>query len=137
VFRVGMLLVPFMVILFIFGMAMGIFVSAMIFRLGPSAEWLGWPIPMLLSIVAGVYYPISTLPETLKIFAMAVPPSYVFESMRTIVTTGVFSESLFPHLMIGALLAAVYLLLASLFFVRIYRANLLSGSIARFNAEAL
>ncbi len=137
VFRLGFLILPFMVILLIFGMAMGIFISAMIFRLGPSAEWLGWPIPMLLSIVAGVYYPVSTLPEALRIVALAVPPSYVFESMRTLVTTGVFSGPLLSHLFAGALLSAVYLLLASLFFVRIYRANLVSGSIARFNAETL
>ncbi len=137
VLKVGMLLIPFMFILLVFGIAMGVFVAAMIFRLGPSAEWLGWPIPLLMSIVAGVYYPVSSLPEPLKVFSLAVPPSYVFESMRSIVITGVFSVSLASHLMIGGLLSSVYLLLASLFFVRIYRANLANGSLARFNAETL
>jgi hypothetical protein len=34
---VGLMLVPFMVVLLLFGIAMGVFVSAVVFRLGPSA----------------------------------------------------------------------------------------------------
>jgi ABC-2 type transport system permease protein len=137
ILRIGILLLPFMVILLVFGIAMGIFVSAIIFRLGPSAEWLGWPIPMVLSLFAGVYYPISTLPAPLAAVAKLVPPSYVFESMRTIITTGGPPGSLALNLFVGAFLAAFYLLLASRFFIRIYRKNLQNGNIARFNAEAL
>lgn len=137
VLRTGFLLLPFMLILLIFGIAMGIFVSAIIFRLGPSAEWLGWPVPMVLSIFAGVYYPISTLPETLRVFAKLIPPAYVFESMRSILATGIFSGDLISNLITGALLAVVYLVMMSAFFIYIYRKNLKSGNIARFNAEAL
>ncbi len=137
ILKIGVLLVPFMLILFIFGMAMGIFVSAMIFRLGPSAEWLGWPIPLVLSIVAGVFYPITTLPPALTAFAKLVPPSYVFESIRSILTTGTFPGNIVFNLCIGGILSFVYLLMTSRFFIHIYRKNLSSGSIARFNAEAL
>ena len=137
ILKVGMMLLPFMVILLIFGIAMGLFVSAMIFRLGPSAEWLGWPIPLVLSLFVGVYYPISTLPASLRAFSRLFPPSYVFESMRSIVTTGTFPDDLIANLCIGALLAVIYLWMTSLFFIHIYRKNLKSGNIARFNAEAL
>lgn len=137
ILRLGLLLLPFMFILLIFGIAMGIFVSAAIFRLGPSAEWLGWPIPMVLSVFAGVYYPVSTLPPPLAVLAALVPPSYVFESMRGILATGILGSNLLLQLTIGSLLALLYLLLASYFFVRIYRQNLKNGTIARFNAEAL
>jgi len=133
----GLMLIPFMAILLLFGVAMGVFVSAVVFRLGPSAEWLGWPIPLVLSLFAGVYYPISTLPPALGIVARVIPPSYVFESFRTILTDGVFPSALVPDLVIGAVLSAAYLLAASRFFVHIYEKNLKSGSIARFNAEAL
>jgi ABC-2 type transport system permease protein len=64
-FMTGLWLLPFMLILLLFGIAMGLFVSAVIFRLGPSAEWLGWPIPMVLSLFVGVFYPISTLPAVM------------------------------------------------------------------------
>ena len=88
VLRIGVLLLPFMLILLLFGVAMGVFVSALIFRLGPSAEWLGWPIPLVLSIFAGVYYPVSTLPAALRAFARLIPPSYVFETCRAVLATG-------------------------------------------------
>lgn len=137
IMRIGMLLLPFMCILLIFGIAMGIFVSSIIFRLGPSAEWLGWPIPMVLSIFAGVYYPVSTLPAPLAAVARLIPPSYVFESMRAILTTGTFHRGLALDLAIGGALSIIYLILTSRFFIHIYGANLKNGNIARFKAEAL
>jgi ABC-2 type transport system permease protein len=137
VLKIGLLLAPFLLILLIFGIAMGILVSGVIFRLGPSAEWLAWPIPLVLSIFTGVYYPISTLPAPLAAIAKLIPPSYVFESIRTIVGTGSFPEALVLDLVLGGALAFLYLLIASRFFIHIYRKNLKSGTIARFNAEAL
>ena len=137
VLRIGFMLLPFMLILLIFGIAMGIFVSAVIFRLGPSAEWLGWPIPMVLSVFAGVYYPVSTLPDGLRVVAKLIPPSYVFESLRTILATSAFPADLVSNLLAGALLSVIYLVVMSRFFILIYRKNLKSGNIARFNAEAL
>jgi ABC-2 type transport system permease protein len=135
--RIGLLLFPFMVILLLFGIAMGIFVSAIIFRLGPSAEWLGWPIPMVLSIFAGVYYPISPLPAGFSAIARAIPASYVFESLRSILSPAGTSVNIGANLIIGGLLSVVYLLATSSFFIHIYRKNLKGGNIARFNAEAL
>ena len=137
ILKIGLFLLPFLLILLIFGIAMGIFVSAIIFRLGPSAEWLGWPIPMVLSLFAGVYYPVSTLPAAMRTFAYAIPPAYVFGSMRSILTTGSIPPAIYSDLLIGAILSMIYLFMASLFFVHIYRKNLQNGSIARFNAEAL
>ncbi len=136
-FKTGFLLLPFMLILLLFGIAMGIFVSAVIFRLGPSAEWLGWPIPMVLSLFVGVFYPISTLPAGLRVVSAVMPPSYVFETMRSLLVTGAFPPDLVSNLLIGTSLAVIYFLLTARFFVHIYRKNLVSGNIARFNAEAL
>ena len=137
IFKVGLFLLPFVLILFVFGIAMGIFVSAIIFRLGPSGEWLGWPVPLILSIFSGVYFPISTLPTVLRIIAQLMPPCYVFESMRSILTTGTFSANLYVNLLISASLATICLWVTYKFFIRIYHYNLKTGAIARFNAEAL
>jgi len=136
ILKIGLMILPFMIILLIFAIAMGIFVSAMVFRLGPAAEWLGWPIPFVISIFAGVYYPISTLPESLRYIAGLMPPSYVFESMRNILSSSVSAEKLALDLLIGAALSMLYLIAASFYFIRVYRRNLINGSIARFNAEA-
>jgi ABC-2 type transport system permease protein len=137
ILKIGLLLLPFMCILLVFAVAMGVFVSAMVFRLGPSAEWLGWPLPLIISIFAGVYYPVSTLPSYLKGISRLIPPSYVFESMRRLLASGVFTESLTLDIIIGMALSIFYLIAASFCFVMVYRRNLISGSIARFNAEAL
>ena len=79
----GVLLVPFLLVLFLFGIALGIFGCAMVLRLGPASEWLIWPIPALLSPFAGVFYPLSTLPRWMQYVGHALPPSYVFEGMRS------------------------------------------------------
>jgi hypothetical protein len=47
------MLVPFLLILFLFGVALGICTSAVVLRLGPSAEWFVWPVPAVVSPFAG------------------------------------------------------------------------------------
>src|SRR6478672_11578397 len=54
----GVALAGFLLVLFLFGIAMGIVGSAIVLRLGPAAEWFVWPIPALISPLAGVFYPI-------------------------------------------------------------------------------
>jgi ABC-2 type transport system permease protein len=135
ILKVGFLFLPFLMVLFIFGMAMGIFISSTIFRLGPSAEWLAWPIPLVISIFAGVFYPVSALPSFLQVFARAIPASYVFESMRSILAGLPLSGGLLVNLLIGFGLALIYLVLTYLLFVGVYRRNLKKGAIAHFDVE--
>jgi ABC-2 type transport system permease protein len=133
-FSYGVMLVPFLLVLFLFGIALGIFGSALVLRLGPASEWFVWPIPALLSPFAGVFYPLSTLPRWMQWIGHALPPSYVFEGMRAIVAGHTASPTL---LAAGAVLAAAYILLASWFFTRIYRYAVRTGLIARYSAESV
>jgi ABC-2 type transport system permease protein len=133
IFIIGLYILPFIFILFIFGVAMGLFITGLIFRLGPSAEWLGWPIPLVMSIFVGVFYPISILPEYLQVFSNILPPTYVFESIRAVIS-GNFNIG--TNLVWGFGLAIIYLFLTYLFFLRVYRHNLKTGAISRFNAES-
>ncbi|MBN2292530.1 MAG: ABC transporter permease [Pirellulales bacterium] len=135
IFAIGFYLLPFLLVLFIFGIAIGIFVSALIFRLGPAAEWIGWPIPMVLSVFSGVFYPVSNLPKFLRVVSRVLPASYVFESMRAILMNRLFPGRLVIYLCIGLALSCAYLLVTYFFFVRVYRYNLKHGTIARFNIE--
>jgi len=137
ILRIGLLIIPFMAILLIFGISMGILVITMIFKFGPTAEWLGWPVPLVLSLFSGVFFPISTLPEWMGIFAMIIPPSYIFEALRTIITTGSYDYSIMQRLTISAFLSVIYTIATSILFLRVYKKNLEEGNIARFNAEAL
>src|SRR5499427_6561510 len=75
-FTYGVMLAPFLLVLFLFGIACGIFGSAIVLRLGPASEWFIWPIPAMLSPFAGVFYPLSTLPKWMQAIGHLLPPSY-------------------------------------------------------------
>lgn len=133
-FSYGLVLLLFLLILFLFGIALGIFACAMVLRLGPSAEWFVWPVPALLSPFAGVFYPLSTLPQWMQTISRILPPAYIFESVRAIV-----SGRDFPGIyLIAAIgLDVLYILLACLFFSRTYRYAVRTGLIARYSAESV
>jgi ABC-2 type transport system permease protein len=128
----GAALVPFVLVLFLTGIGLGIFGAALVLRFGPASEWLIWPIPSLLSPFVGVFYPLSTLPGWMQAVGHALAPSYVFESMRAIVAG---RPAPWDRLALGAGLSAVYLALAGLTFAAVYRYALRSGLIARYSAE--
>jgi ABC-2 type transport system permease protein len=128
------MLLPFLLVLFLSGIALGIFASAMVLRLGPAAEWFIWPIPALLSPFAAVFYPLSTLPQWMQSLSYLLPPSYVFEGMRAIILGGAVRPA---ELLWGGGLAVLYILLACWFFVGVYRHAVRTGLIARYSAESL
>lgn len=129
----GAWLVPYLLVLFLFGIALGIIASGMVLRLGPASEWLVWPIPALLAPFAGVFYPLSTLPAWMQGVAKVLPPSYVFEGMRALLSGG-------PHdarpLLTGLGIAVLQILLAAWGFRRIYQHAVRTGLLARYSAES-
>ena len=133
-FVYGSLLIPFFLVLFLFGIALGIFGCALVLRMGPAAEWLIWPIPALLSPLACVFYPLSALPRWLQYPARLLPPSYVFEAMRKLVAGHAVSTA---ELGPGIAFALFYVLLAGWFFTRIFKYVVRSGLIARYSAESV
>jgi ABC-2 type transport system permease protein len=133
-FSYGLMLIPALLVLFLFGIALGIAATGMVLRLGPASEWFVWPIPALLAPFAAVYYPISTLPVWMQYVARIIPPCYVFQNIRSAVSGGNVS---WTALALGAGLALVYLLLACWFFWRMYRHGVRTGLIARYSSETL
>jgi ABC-2 type transport system permease protein len=130
----GLLLIPFVTVLFLFGIALGVLSSGMVLRLGPASEWLVWPIPAMLSPFVGVFYPLSTLPSWMRAVGRALPPSYVFEAMRSVIGGLAYPSSL---LAFSVALAALYILLACWLFTHIYRYTVRSGLLARYTAESM
>lgn len=133
-FFYGIMLIPFLLVLFLCGISLGIFGSAVVLRLGPASEWFIWPIPALLSPFAGVFYPLSILPQWMRCISFVLPPSYVFEGMRSVVSGGPVSAK---ELAWGGCLAVLYILLACWFFLRMYRRAVHTGLIARYSAETV
>jgi ABC-2 type transport system permease protein len=130
----GLLAVPFLLILFLFGIALGIVGSAIVLRFGPAAEWFIWPIPAFVSPFAGVFYPVSTLPTWMQYLARIIPPSYVFENMRAIMSGGAFSGT---ALVWSASLAVLYIIIACWIFTRVYYRAVRTGLIVRYTAESV
>jgi ABC-2 type transport system permease protein len=133
-FIYGVLLIPYLLVLFFFGIALGIIGCGIVLRLGPASEWFIWPIPALISPFAGVFYPLSTLPVWMRFLSRLLPPAYVFENMRSIVRKQAASPT---ALFWGAALDVAFLVLASWFFHLIYHHAVRTGLIARYSAESL
>jgi ABC-2 type transport system permease protein len=129
----GALLVPYLTLLFLFGIALGVLAASMVLRLGPVSEWLVWPIPALLAPFAGVFYPLSTLPGWMQGVGRALPPSYLFESMRAVLAHRPVTSG---GLVTGIALALGDLLLACWLFSRVHRNAVRTGLLARYSAES-
>ena len=130
----GAALVPFLLVLFLSGIALGIFGAGIVLRLGPASEWLIWPIPSIVSPFAGVFYPIAVLPGWMQAISRVLPPSYVFEGMRAVVAG---KPAPWNALALGGGLAVLYVILACLFFASVYRYAIRTGLIARYSAESV
>jgi len=133
-FSMGPPLFAFLMVLFGFGISLGIFASAIVLRLGPASEWLLWPLPALLSPFAAVFYPLAVLPHWMQWIAHALPPAYVFEGMRALLAGQSFPAAL---LLQGSLVAIFELLLAAYFYARVYRHAVRTGLLARYSAESV
>jgi len=133
IFSYGLASIPFLLVLFLFGVALGITGTALVLRFGPAAEWFVWPIPAMLSPFAGVFYPIATLPTWMQYLAYALPPSYVFEALRGIVAGQAPNTT---YLAISAALAVFYVVLCAWFFRSVYQRAVRTGLLARYSAES-
>ena len=130
----GVALAPFLLVLFLTGIAAGVTAAAVVLRFGPASEWLVWPIPALLSPFAGVFYPVATLPGWMQLVARFLPPSYVFEGVRAMVSGGRVD---WAALVTGGGLAILQVGLAGWYFSRTHRHCVRSGLLARYSAETV
>jgi ABC-2 type transport system permease protein len=91
-----------------------------------------WPLAALLSPFAAVFYPVTVLPTWMQWIAHALPPSYVFEGMRSLLAGNGFPGGL---LLRGTVIAALELLAAAYVYGRVYRRAVRTGLLARYSAE--
>ena len=84
IFKLGTPLIFLLISLYIFGISLGLFVTAGLLRFGPSFENIAWASLFFLAPLGCIYYPIEILPNTLQIIAKALPLVHIFEEMRNI-----------------------------------------------------
>lgn len=80
--------------LFLTSWTVGLIVCGLILRNGLGAEALAWSIMFLLMPLACVYYPVETLPGWIHPIAWLLPPTYVFEGLRDVLTNHVLRADL-------------------------------------------
>ena len=95
--------------LYIFGITLGLLVSAGLLRFGPSFENISWSTLFLLAPFGCVYYPLETLPKIFQSIALSLPLVYIFEETRNILIDQTFN---FENIIKAFYLNALYLILA-------------------------
>jgi ABC-2 type transport system permease protein len=93
-FAIGLPLIAFFCNLIFTSWSVGIFVSGLVLRNGLGAESIVWTLMFALMPLACIYYPVAVLPGWLQVIAWTLPPTYVFEGMRSLLIHGVFRADL-------------------------------------------
>ncbi|MDA7572667.1 ABC transporter permease [Candidatus Pelagibacter sp.] len=105
----GMPLALLFLSLYVFGITLGLFVSAGLLRFGPSFENIAWSTLFLLAPFGCIYYPVETLPEIFQTIAFILPLVYIFEETRNIlVNQSVNYENIIQALYLNG----IYLIIA-------------------------
>lgn len=118
IFSLGFWFIPFFINLLLFGWAVGIFISAIIFRYGTETQILAFSLSFLLQPISAVFYPLSILPVFVQKIAWLFPLTHVFEGMRGVLFNGVFLPE---HFWWALGLNIAFMALASLFYSRMFQ----------------
>jgi ABC-2 type transport system permease protein len=99
--------------LYIFGITLGLMVSAGLLRFGPSFENIAWSSLFLLAPLGCIYYPIEILPKFFQNLALALPLVYIFEEARNILVNNIVD---YEKILYAFYLNAMYLIIGILLF---------------------
>ena len=114
ILTISPLLIAFSVFLLtLFGWAIGLFVAAFIFRFGQRIQVLAWSVTFLISPFACIFYPLSVLPGWAAKIAIALPPTYVFESLRAMISGTTINQAGLAY----SLVSSIFLFVVMAFFL--------------------
>ena len=92
-FSLGPTLILLFLSLYLFGITLGLLVTAGLLRYGPAFENVAWSSLFLLAPLGCVYYPLSILPDWLQMLAKGLPLVYIFEEARSILINNTVNYS--------------------------------------------
>ncbi len=105
IFSIGAPLILLLITLYIFGVTLGLLVTAGLLRFGPSFENIAWASLFFLAPLGCIYYPIDILPEWLQIIAKLLPLVHIFEEMRNILIYDIIN---YLHILKAIIISFVY-----------------------------
>ena len=122
ILKLGFPLLLLFLSLYIFGITLGLFVSAGLLRFGPSFENIAWSSLFLLAPLGCIYYPLEILPNFFQIVAKGLPLVYIFDETRNILLN---SSLDYENLKQAYILNLIYLALGiGLFYFAFIRARI-------------
>ena len=107
ILKLGFPLLLLFLSLYIFGITLGLFVSAGLLRYGPAFENIAWSSLFLLAPLGCIYYTIDILPNFFQIVAKGLPLVYIFDETRNILLNGSLN---YENLKYAYLLNLIYLI---------------------------
>jgi ABC-2 type transport system permease protein len=84
IFEIGVPLMFLLIVLYVFGVTLGLLVTSGLVRFGPSFENIAWASLFFLAPLGCIYYPLEILPVWLQAIAKLLPLVHIFEEMRNI-----------------------------------------------------
>jgi len=115
--KLGWILPIYAALLCFSGWWYGLMILSLLMRFGLAAEWLGWMSTWLLMPFMAPYYPVSILPKAFQIISWMLPGTYIFESMKIQLATGL---ARLDYLGIALGLNCVYFIASVWVFIRAY-----------------
>ena len=105
IFKIGLPLLFLLLSLYIFGVTLGLLVTAGLIRFGPSFENIAWASLFFLAPLGCIYYPIEILPDWLQMIAKLLPLVHIFEEMRNILINDIIS---YTQIIIAIIISLFY-----------------------------
>ena len=118
IFEIGAPLVFLLITLYLFGVTLGLLVTAGLVRFGPSFENIAWASLFFLAPLGCIYYPINILPLWLQDVAKLLPLVHIFEEMRNILIYNVVNYS---QIIKAIFISLVYFVLGIITFYLSYK----------------
>ena len=124
--ELGYPLILLLLSLYIFGITLGLLVTAGIVRFGPSFENIAWASLFFIAPIGCIYYPVEILPTWLQPIALALPLAHIFEETRSILITNTVHYS---NIYYALMLNMIYLFLAICTFYYSFKTAKIKGSL--------
>jgi ABC-2 type transport system permease protein len=116
-FHIGVPLIFLLISLYIFGVTLGLLVTAGLLRFGPSFENIAWASLFFLAPLGCIYYPIEILPNFLQIIAKVLPLVYIFEELRNILINNIVN---YQAIILSIAISIIYFIAGILVFYFAY-----------------
>jgi len=126
IFKIGAPLIFLLTALYIFGVTLGLLVTAGLLRFGPSFENIAWASLFFLAPLGCIYYPIEILPEWLQIIAKLLPLVHIFEEVRSVLIHDIVNYS---YILKAIFISFIYFILGIIIFYLSYNGAKTRGTL--------